>query len=143
MLSEGKDFLKALPGMKIFRFYILIIFLGSVLGGFFFYNVLHTSFVVVIVGVLYASVITIIIGTYICFQVYSGKIWIPADQERGRSLSLREIVATIPLLLGAIVTLYFVATDRLKNIAPVLLFSVAIWLVLRFFIGRMTRRSSC
>jgi len=95
---------------------------------------LNAPVAVVFIGMLWATLVGMSIIVYTCYQFYSGKFVAPRDAVEARSIVLREIIVVTPLLLGTIVIFYFLATDRLTYITPVVVPSLVLWLLLRFLL---------
>ena len=85
-------------------------------------------------------VITVSIVAYIFYRLHSGKTAIPQDQHEARLVVLREMVAASPLFVCTIATIYFLTTDRLTYITPVVMPSLPLWLLLRLVLKRRVKR---
>ena len=125
--------------MKPFQISLIVLVVTSALVSWFLVEVLQTRIVVVIVGVVWASVVTISVSGYMCFLLYSGKIYLPTHARDAKPFALKEIIASLPLLLGVIMMFYFLAHNEIANISKVLGAALILWLLLRFLLGRLLR----
>jgi len=138
---ERQRFLQTLPKMKVFWGGLLSLGMGLGVGALFFLRVLNASPAGVLIGVIWATLVTVSIIVYMCYQFYSGKFAIPRDVVEAGLIVSREIIVVTPLLVGTIVIFYFLATDRLSYITPAVVASFVLWLLLRLLLRKKKRRT--
>ena len=131
-----KSFLKALPRMKVFWLCLAAGVLGLGLVSWLYHLITGTSLGEILVPILFAlavSMFLLLLGSY---HLYTGKrAQIP--QSSALRIAIREVIATIPLVLGVIATFYFLSASRFQYILPVLVASLGLWLLLRMFLRKM------
>lgn len=103
--------------MKVFRFSLVMILAGLLFTGWLFLDDLVARPFVFIGGMLSASLVALGIGIYVCYQIYSGTAQLPSDKREARPVALTEIIATIPLLVGVILTIYSLRNNQIRYIA--------------------------
>lgn len=118
---------------------LFLLAIGLGIGAWFSLRVLNASPAGVVFGLVWTTVVGTIIIVYMCYQFYTGKFPAPGDATKAHQIVLREIVVATPLILGGISALYFLATDRRSYITPVVIPSLALWLLLRLALKRRVK----
>ena len=137
---EVKRFLRTLPKMKMFWGCLISLMMGLGLASWFFLRVLDAPLIGLLVGILWATLVAMCVIVYMCYQFYTDRLTVARDASDARAIVLREIIVATPLLLGAIGIFYFLTIRRFPYITPVVISSLGLWLVLRFFFRRRIRK---
>lgn len=135
-----KTFFRVLPKMGLFWTFLVLMIGGLALSFWFNIRFLGATWDELPFPMLVTFGIGMSIFIYLCYQVYTGKIpQSPTEEQKPhfRAMAVRECIATIPLLFGAIATFYLLATNQIGYISVVLMPSLAMWLLLRFLLGRL------
>ena len=142
----NNTFWKTLLRMEVFWLSSILLSVALVIG-YVYLRAIGSSPGQILFSLIFAFFVSTPIIIYACYGLYAGKptffVQIIQQDDRGefdRSATLREILATIPLLLGAVGALYFFATGRLRYILVVLIVTVGLWQLLRFLLRSKTRR---
>lgn len=142
--SDNEGFWKTSFRKKTFWLCVLALFLGTGFSAWFNLRVVGFPPESMVIGMPFAFLIGMAIVLYIFHREYSGKEnhFLPRDAQGSydRTAALREVIATIPLLPGIVVALYFLATLQFSYVVVVLMASLGLWQLLRFLLRRKRRR---
>jgi hypothetical protein len=127
--------MRALPRMRVFWLCLTAGMFGLGLVSWLYHLITGTSFNEILLPVLFAlalSVFLLLLGSY---HLYTGKrAQIP--QPSALRIAKREVIATIPVVLGTIAVFYFLTTSKFEYIFVTLIASLGLWLLLRFLLQR-------
>jgi hypothetical protein len=136
---DAKKFLMSLRTTKEFWILILSLIVGLVVAGWFVSRVVPTSAAALIVGLTHAFIAGLFFILVFSYRASKSKL---SDNSNGRSTAehaaavKRELIAGIPLFLGAVTEFYFIVTGRFVYIAPVGFLFLLLWLAFRFVLSR-------
>lgn len=109
-----------------------IFLVGMAVATWFLLRGLNAPAIGLLFGLAWAALVGMSIIIYMCYLSYAGKLPGPRTAMEARSILFREIVVMTPLWIGAGCFFWFLATGRMTYITPVMIASLACWLVLRF-----------
>jgi hypothetical protein len=133
-MSKRSDFwlfLRILPSMLLFQILVVATLIGILFGSWFYGKFVSASPEGSFSGVLYTVTVSALIIVYGCYRAYSAKGGIPSDYEAAVSSLKRELLVVLPLVVGAILAMYFLANGQITRIGTVLWPAIILWLILR------------
>jgi hypothetical protein len=137
--NETKRFLVFLREFKAFRVLVFWLFVGLVLVAWLIPRVTPTS----TVGLFFALTHTFFAGfgiiLYLCYREFKtlkpDGLTETVRKDQFRSV-MRELILSIPLLIGGIANIFFIIHRRFDYVLIVSVVCLPLWICLRYLLGR-------
>jgi MFS family permease len=131
--------------MNAFWILILSLMIGLVLGGWFVAHVIPNSLGALIVGLVHALIVGLVVILFLCYRAYKSELLEQSNQRPIPNQLTRvkhELIAAIPLFLGALAEFYFIVVGKFTHIIVIGFLSLLFWVALRIFLSRTRRRQT-
>lgn len=137
-----RQFLHALPFMPLFQVSIFLMLLGGYVGMWGYEKYIDPTPISgkqKLFGFLYAVATGLGAVIYVCYKSFTSEPRSPVEAIQVLKI---ELLTVLPLVIAAIVGIYFVAKGQLDYAALVLWSAIAVWISLRIIISRRARKAT-
>lgn len=140
--TELWQFLRALPFMPLFQVSIVLTLLGGYVGMWGYQKYIDPTPISgkqMLFGFLYVMATGLGAVIYVCYKDFKSEPRSPVEAIQVLKI---ELLTVLPLVIAAIVGIYFFAKGQLDYAALVLWSAIAIWISLRIIISRRARKAT-